>query len=97
MVDRRLDLDPLSDLASSVAIVSPSRRTVSSTGSPLSALSRTRATIVWSLPTMPISRRLDELDAAVALALVAGDEDMQRRVEAERREPTRGCRARRRR
>ena len=34
---------------------------------------------------MPISRRLDELDAAVALALVPRDEDMQRRVEAERR------------
>ena len=40
------------------------------------------------------ARRLDEFDPPVALALVAGDQHMQRRVEAERRRRWRECRGR---
>ena len=68
----------------SVASGCPSRRTVSVAGSPLSSLSSTRALIVWSLPTMPKRGASTSSMPPVALALVAGDEHMQRRVKAER-------------
>ena len=41
-----------------------------------------------------VARRLDEFDPALPLALMAGDQRMQRRVEAERRGGRRECRAR---
>ena len=40
------------------------------------------------------ARRFDEFDAAVALALMAGDQHVQRGVEAERLRRTRECRGR---
>ena len=43
-----------------------------------------RATMVWSLPTMPKRGASTSSMPPVALALVAGDQRMQRRVEAER-------------
>ena len=43
------------------------------------------------------ARRLDQLDAPVALAFMAGDERMQRRLEAERGDDRRECHGRRRR
>ena len=62
----------------------PSRRTSSVTGSPLVVGVEHLEAIVCSLPTMPKRGASIELDAAVALALVAGDQRMQRRLEAER-------------
>ena len=50
---RHLDVDRLADGGAERRDLSPSRRTSSATGSPESAVSSTRASIVCSLPTMP--------------------------------------------
>ena len=56
-----------------MAIVSPSRRTVSVAGSPSSAGVEDAGDDRLVLADDAEARRLDELDAAIALALVAGD------------------------
>ena len=84
MVDRRLDIDPLADLGVDLGdrlAVAPHRE--------LDRLAVVGAVedagdddLILADDAVP--RRLDQFDAALTLALMAGDERVQRSVEAER-------------
>ena len=85
MLDRRLDLDALADLG----LDSGDRLAVAAHGEPhrlamVGAVEHARGDDLI-LADDAVARRLDEFDAALPLALMAGDQRMQRRVEAERR------------
>ena len=84
VLDRRLHVDRSPTSASIVSIVSPSRRTVELDRlAVIGAVEDARGDRLV-LADDAVARRLDQLDPALALALVAGDQGVQRRVEAER-------------
>ena len=82
-------------LASISAIVSPSRRTVSFDRLAAVGAVEDAGDDDLILADDAVPRRLDQFDAPLTLALMAGDQRMQRSVEAERSRQTGECRARR--
>ena len=97
MVDRRLDIDSLADLGVDLGdrlAVAPHRE--------LDRLAVVGAVEDAGVDDLiladdAVARRLDQFDAALTLALMAGDQRVQRSVEAKRSRRRRECRARRRR